>query len=84
MSVPAVVNGIVYIGTRSGLYALDSQTGKPMWKFATESTVESTPIVQEEKVYISSSNVSRDRATSMNSMLRATNFNGNIQSRGVG
>jgi outer membrane protein assembly factor BamB len=61
MSVPAVVNGIVYVGTRSGLYALDSQTGKPMWKFATESTVESTPIVQEEKVYISSSNVSRDR-----------------------
>src|SRR3989304_5363982 len=35
-SSPAVVNGIVYIGSRDhNLYALDAATGEVRWKFAT-------------------------------------------------
>ncbi|MEG4248349.1 outer membrane protein assembly factor BamB family protein [Microcoleus sp. Pol10D4] len=61
VSFPTVANGVVYIGTRSGLYALDVQTGKPLWRFATDNAVDSTPLVQKGRVYIGSGDATRHR-----------------------
>ncbi|MEG4286343.1 PQQ-binding-like beta-propeller repeat protein [Microcoleus sp. A006_D1] len=61
MSFPTVANGVVYIGTRSGLYALDVQTGKPLWRFATDNSVDSTPLLDKGRVYIGSGDATRHR-----------------------
>ena len=54
-SSPAVVNGIVYIGSRDGnLYALDAATGAQRWAFKTGSWVESSPVVVNGVVYFGS------------------------------
>jgi outer membrane protein assembly factor BamB len=54
-SSPAVVNGIVYVGSRDGfVYAFKSDTGEKLWEFKTGSWVESSPAVVDGVVYIGS------------------------------
>ena len=54
-SSPAVVDGIVYVGSRDGyIYALDAVTGEKIWAFKTESWVESSPVVVGGVVYCGS------------------------------
>ena len=54
-SSPAVVDGIVYIGSRdSYVYALKADTGEKLWAFKTGSWVESSPVVAGGVVYIGS------------------------------
>lgn len=51
-SSPAVVDGIVYFGSRDRhLYAVDAETGVQKWSFATGSWVESSPVVVGGVVY---------------------------------
>jgi len=52
---PAVVNGVVYIGSGDGsVYALNATTGAPRWSYATGSSVVSSPAVANGVVYIGS------------------------------
>ena len=54
-SSPAVVNGVVYIGSDDGnLYALMASTGQKLWSFSTGSgqTILDSPAVAGEVVYI--------------------------------
>jgi outer membrane protein assembly factor BamB len=54
-SSPAVVNGIVYVGSRDyNIYALDAKTGEKIWAFRTGSWVESSPVVVNGVVYCGS------------------------------
>jgi len=54
-SSPAVVDGVVYIGSQDNyLYALDALTGDLVWKFKTGSWVEASPIVVSGVVYCGS------------------------------
>ena len=56
-SSPAVVSGIVYIGSDDGsVYALDAGTGKKKWSCALGGAVKSTPCVSGGKVFIGSNN----------------------------
>src|ERR1700748_2215573 len=44
ISSPAVVNGVVYVGSDDGnLYAIDQQTGSQKWKFQTGARITSSP-----------------------------------------
>ncbi len=54
-SSPAVVNGVVYIGSDDkNLYAVDAVTGKEQWRFSTGGGVWSSPAVVNGVVYIGS------------------------------
>ena len=54
-SSPAVVDGVVYIGSRDNkLYALDAATGDKLWEYETGSWVESSPAVVNGVVYFGS------------------------------
>jgi len=54
-SSPAVVNGVVYIGsTDDNLYALNASTGAKLWSYATGSPVLSSPAVANGVVYFGS------------------------------
>ena len=54
-SSPAVVNGVVYIGSDDGkLWALDAATGAPIWSQPTGGMVRSSPAVVGGIVYIGS------------------------------
>jgi outer membrane protein assembly factor BamB len=55
-SSPAVVGGIVYVGSQdNNLYAINATTGAQEWKFATgNSIVDSSPAVYNGAVYIGS------------------------------
>ncbi|HXV98555.1 MAG TPA: PQQ-binding-like beta-propeller repeat protein [Anaerolineae bacterium] len=54
-SSPAVVNGLVYIGSSDKhVYAIDAETGQEKWKFETGSPVWSSPAVVEGVLYIGS------------------------------
>lgn len=54
-SSPAVVDGIVYIGSRDGkLYALDAATGAKLWEYETGSWADSSPTVADGVVYFGS------------------------------
>lgn len=54
-SSPAVVDGVVYIGSYDHyLYALDATTGKQRWRFKTGDEVYSSPAVVGGVVYIGS------------------------------
>jgi eukaryotic-like serine/threonine-protein kinase len=56
-SSPTVANGVVYIGSGDGnLYALDSQSGALVWKYATGDSVDSAPAVANGMVYFASQN----------------------------
>lgn len=51
-SSPAIVHGIVYVGSNDGkLYAIDQQTGEQKWEFTTGSRVPSSPAVADGLVY---------------------------------
>jgi outer membrane protein assembly factor BamB len=53
VSSPAVVNGIVYVGSADrNLYALDAATGKLRWKFDAHGDVNSSPAVFDDVVYV--------------------------------
>ena len=56
MSTPAVVNGVVYIGsTDNNVYALNASTGAKLWSFATGNAIySSAPAVANGVVYIGS------------------------------
>jgi len=55
VSSPAIVEGVVYIGSNDGnLYALDQQTGTKKWAFRTEARVASSPAVDHGLVYFGS------------------------------
>jgi eukaryotic-like serine/threonine-protein kinase len=54
-SSPAVVDGVVYIGSNDGnVYAIDAQSGRRKWAFSTASRVMSSPAVVDGVVYIGS------------------------------
>jgi outer membrane protein assembly factor BamB len=53
VSSPAVVDGVVYVGTRDGVHALNANNGRERWRFETDRWVESSPTVVEGIVYIS-------------------------------
>ncbi len=57
-SSPAVVNGIVYVGSVPGVYALDASTGALVWKYSTHCgySDESSPAVANGIVYIGCGN----------------------------
>ena len=55
LSSPAVVDGVVYVGSGDGhCYALDAATGQLTWKFATGDVVHSSPAVVDGTVYFGS------------------------------
>jgi uncharacterized repeat protein (TIGR01451 family) len=55
LSSPAVVNGVVYVGSGdSNLYALNADTGVVLWSYAASSEVLSSPAVANGVVYFGS------------------------------
>jgi uncharacterized repeat protein (TIGR01451 family) len=55
-SSPAVVNGVVYVGSDdNNVYALDANTGAKLWSYATGDRVDSSPVVTNGVVYVGSS-----------------------------
>ena len=54
-SSPAVVNGVVYIGSDDGnVYALNAANGAELWNYTTGGYVDSSPAVVTGVVYIGS------------------------------
>ena len=54
-SSPAVVNGVVYVGSEDhSLYALDAHSGTKLWSFTTGGFVHSSPAVVNGVVYVGS------------------------------
>ena len=52
-SSPVLQDTTLYIGSTDGnLYALDTQTGKTLWKFDTTASIRTTPLVANGLVYI--------------------------------
>jgi len=56
---PAVVDGVAYAGVSTwgdvgpaAVYAIDAAEGEQQWRFATESSVDVTPAVEAEHVYV--------------------------------
>src|ERR1700760_3428590 len=55
VSSPAVVSGVVYVGSNDGkVYAIDAATGSMRWKFKTGARVSSSPAVANGMVYFGS------------------------------
>jgi eukaryotic-like serine/threonine-protein kinase len=55
ISSPAIVGGVVYVGSNDGnLYAIDQQTGSQKWKFHTGARITSSPAVANGVVYFGS------------------------------
>jgi len=66
-SSPAIVNGVVYVGSEGGnLYALNATTGVKLWNYSTGGSIWSSPAVANGVVYVGSndSNVYALNATS--------------------
>ena len=56
-SSPAVVNGVVYLGSGDGnVYALNAANGDKLWNYNTSSYFESSPAVVNGVVYVGSYN----------------------------
>ena len=54
-SSPIYQEGTIYVGSANGvLYALDHETGRERWRFATDGKVRSTPVVDGRNVYFGS------------------------------
>jgi outer membrane protein assembly factor BamB len=52
-SSPAVVNGVVYVGSLdNNTYALNATTGAQLWNYTTGNNVESSPAVVNGVVYV--------------------------------
>jgi outer membrane protein assembly factor BamB len=61
-SSPAVVNGIVYVGTNQGfVYAWNAFSGAIIWTYMTNENIESSPTVVDNVVYIGAGNYSATR-----------------------
>lgn len=54
VSSPAVLNGVVYIGSDKNLYAIDAVTVKEQWRFPTGNIISSSPAVSNGVVYVGS------------------------------
>jgi eukaryotic-like serine/threonine-protein kinase len=55
VSSPSVVDNMLFIGSRdSGVYAIETQTGKISWKRKTGGWVDASPLVQDGKVVVGS------------------------------
>jgi len=55
ISSPAVVAGVVYVGSTDGnLYAIDEESGTEKWKFTTGSRIPSSPAVSGGLIYFGS------------------------------
>jgi outer membrane protein assembly factor BamB len=55
ISAPAVVNGVVYVGSRdNSIYALKASTGAKLWSYQTGGPVDSSPAVANGVVYVGS------------------------------
>ena len=55
LSSPAVVAGVVYIGSTDGhLYAIDANSGTQKWKFPTKGRIVSSPAIDSGTVYFES------------------------------
>ncbi len=52
-SMPAVANGVVYVGSGGNVYALNASTGEQMWQYPVDVTVGS-PIVANGVLYVGS------------------------------
>ena len=52
---PAHDGGIIYFSSSSTFYAVDSDTGKTIWKYETGGTIYSSPAISEEEVMFGSS-----------------------------
>ncbi len=58
-SSPAVVNGVVYVGSNDrNLYAVNATTGALLWKYTTGGAVSSSPAVANGVVYVGSEDYS--------------------------
>ena len=54
-SSPAVVNGVVYVGSDdNNVYALNATTGAKLWNYTTGGAVDSSPAVANGIVYVGS------------------------------
>ena len=54
-SSPIYHEGTIYVGSANGvLYALDHETGRERWRFATDGKIRSTPVVDGRNVYFGS------------------------------
>jgi outer membrane protein assembly factor BamB len=55
VSSPAIVNGVVYIGSNDGkLYAIDQETGAQKWLFSAKARIPASPAVADGRVYFGS------------------------------
>jgi outer membrane protein assembly factor BamB len=50
-SSPVIVNDVLYIGSTFGVFALNAQTGKEIWRFQTNSFVKSVPAISNGVLY---------------------------------
>jgi eukaryotic-like serine/threonine-protein kinase len=65
---PAVVNGVVYVGTDSqSVYALDANTGAQLWKYTTAGNISTSATVANGLLYISLSTSGRSTRSNVSS-----------------
>jgi outer membrane protein assembly factor BamB len=50
-SSPVIVNDVLYIGSTFGIFALDAQTGRELWRYHTNGFVKSVPTVSNGVLY---------------------------------
>src|SRR5580704_8650955 len=57
-SAPAVANGVVYVGSDVGIWAVNASTGALLWSYAAGDYVDSSPAVANGVVYVGSNDKS--------------------------
>lgn len=51
-SSPLIVNGVLYIGSSNTcFYAIETQTGKELWKYPTKHIIRSSPVFKDGRIY---------------------------------
>ena len=54
-SSPAIADGKVYVGLRSGLFlCLDLETGEILWQYQTDGAIIASPAIADEKIFVAS------------------------------